>query len=172
MLGVTGAVYVTSLPGVVWRRNQAWFGILFVVMHSPVLLFIVDSTALAHPSVLEGVKLSLFGSLCGIVGAVIYGGCVLCCCAVHSLCLSPRFTMVHGCATACRRIPERWFPAGTFDLLVYSHVIWHVLTAVGPMLCLIAGKHYLAYAKSQTCSDLATVRGPDVSMDHFLHQAF
>ena len=77
MLGVTGAVYVTSLPGVVWRRNQAWFGVLFVVMHSPVLLFIVDSTALAHPSVLEGVKLSLFGSLCGIVGAVIYGGCVL-----------------------------------------------------------------------------------------------
>mmetsp|Transcript_51680 Transcript_51680/g.103748 ORF Transcript_51680/g.103748 Transcript_51680/m.103748 type:complete len:386 (+) Transcript_51680:122-1279(+) len=78
----------------------------------------------------EGVALTLYGSACGVVGY----------------------------AVMVAKVPERWFAptslsstttggahpgSGLFDLWLHSHQWWHVLTIVGPVLCLEAGRTLL-----------------------------
>lgn len=103
LVGVSAAVYASVIPGVVWRRYQPWFGLLFVVMHSPALLLLSDPAAVSHPAMWAGLRLSLFGSACGLLGATIfftYGllppSPVLCpahapaCVRARVLCVQPR----------------------------------------------------------------------------------
>ena len=49
---------------------------------------------------------------------------------------------VAGYAIMQAKVPERFFP-GKLDLLFHSHQWWHVLTIVGPVLCMQAGQAML-----------------------------
>lgn len=71
----------------------------------------------------SGVGLTLVGSLCGVLG---YGVMVA-------------------------KVPERFSP-GTFDTWGHSHQWWHMLTILGPVLCLEAGRGLLAARLSHACT--------------------
>ena len=70
----------------------------------------------------RAVALTLQGSLCGVVGY----------------------------AVMVAKVPERWVP-GAFDLWGHSHQWWHVLTILGPVLCLEAGRVILAARLQDSC---------------------
>lgn len=65
----------------------------------------------APPDLWRGVLWSWVGSSCGVIGYVIMK----------------------------QQWPERWRPGG-FDLWFHSHQWWHLLTTIGPVICLEAGR--------------------------------
>jgi predicted membrane channel-forming protein YqfA (hemolysin III family) len=46
---------------------------------------------------------------------------------------------VVGCLIYATQVPERIYP-GRFDIFFSSHQIWHILTALGPILSTFAGR--------------------------------
>uniref|UniRef100_A0A7S2H7B8 Uncharacterized protein n=1 Tax=Octactis speculum TaxID=3111310 RepID=A0A7S2H7B8_9STRA len=55
---------------------------------------------------------------------------------------------VLGCAIMMLKIPECWFP-GKLDVWGHSHQWWHVLTILGPLLCMASGLDLLSYRLEQ-----------------------
>lgn len=103
---------------------------LYVFIHTPLFILAVldDALWLRGPAdsllslegsglgdaLRDGVGLTLMGSLCGVLG--------------------------YGLMVA--KLPESLAP-GKFDLWFHSHQWWHVLTMLGPVLCLEAGRLFL-----------------------------
>jgi len=58
---------------------------------------------------------------------------------------------VLGYAVMVAKVPERVFSHGRFDFGLRSHQWWHVLTIVGPVLCLEAGRILLHARLEHAC---------------------
>jgi adiponectin receptor len=57
---------------------------------------------------------------------------------------------VFGYAIMVTKVPESIWP-GRFDYWFHSHQWWHILTAVGPVICMEAGRSMLAARLDFTC---------------------
>jgi predicted membrane channel-forming protein YqfA (hemolysin III family) len=127
-------------------HSSALFLPLFAFIHLPLLfmasfedsLWFKDTSVMKYafqPEMLpnedlgellrEGVTLTLVGSACGVIGY----------------------------AVMVAKVPERFFAhSGRFDLWLHSHQWWHVLTIVGPILCLEGGRVILHARLTFSCS--------------------
>lgn len=60
------------------------------------------------------------------------------------------FCGVFGYAIMITKIPESIWP-GRFDYWFHSHQWWHILTAIGPVICMEAGRGMMAARLDFTC---------------------
>lgn len=100
---------------VVIHSNEAIFLPLYMFIHIPVVSMTWKKELWVDDQsgvlLRLGLAMTLLGSMCGVIGYIIM-----------------RF-----------RLPERWAP-GSFDLWFHSHQWWHILTIVGPITCMEAGR--------------------------------
>jgi adiponectin receptor len=129
---LTTLVFVVSTYEVVRSHGTVLFLPLYAFIHIPIVYVATFEDAFWAPessthfplgeALRNSVAATLIGSLCGVVGYAI---------------------MV-------TKVPESILP-GRFDYWFHSHQWWHILTAVGPVLCMEAGRDMLAARLDFTC---------------------
>mmetsp|Transcript_6879 Transcript_6879/g.8863 ORF Transcript_6879/g.8863 Transcript_6879/m.8863 type:complete len:316 (+) Transcript_6879:72-1019(+) len=129
---LTTIVFVISTIEIVRSHSTVLFLPLYAFIHIPIIylatfedaFWSVEGTPLYSlgESLRNAVALTLIGSMCGVVG---YGIMVT-------------------------KVPESLWP-GKFDYWFHSHQWWHVLTAVGPVICMEAGRSMLAARLDFAC---------------------
>jgi len=123
-------VFAASAQHVVSTNSTRLFLPLYAYIHLPLVFaalldpaFLAVDAAGPGEALRRAARLTMVGSMCGVVG---YGVMV-------------------------SKVPERWSRQGAFDTWGHSHQWWHVLTVVGPVLCLEAGRGLLAARLAHAC---------------------
>jgi len=127
VLLLSGVVWTVLGIPVVLHKRMVCFAFLFLLTHGPMVVCWL-APEYPHPSLQGYLAVNATATLCGVLGFVIF----------------------------TTRVPEVWAP-GTFDIWLHSHQWWHVLTAIGPLLCWRGGYYLLEFKElTSGCVTVAT----------------